>query len=64
MAYGVLAGPPSSAKTLFLEGILDMAKKKNGVYFDGPNTTNRILDVLEQGRPKAICIDELVCTMQ
>ncbi|MGC2684517.1 MAG: AAA family ATPase, partial [Candidatus Nitrosopolaris sp.] len=45
-------------KTLFLLGILDMAGKKS-VYFDGSNTTNRILDVLEQERPTIICIDEL-----
>jgi MoxR-like ATPase len=44
-------------KTFFLLGILDM--RKNGVYFDGSNTTNRILDVLEEERPKIICIDEL-----
>ncbi|MFY9796509.1 MAG: ATP-binding protein, partial [Candidatus Nitrosopolaris sp.] len=50
-------GPPASAKTLFLLGILDM--RKDGVYFDGSNTTNRILDVLEQERPKVVCIDEL-----
>ncbi|MGA9150793.1 MAG: ATP-binding protein, partial [Candidatus Nitrosopolaris sp.] len=50
-------GPPASAKTLFLLGILDM--RKDGVYFDGSNTTNRILDVLEEERPKIICIDEL-----
>ena len=37
-------GPPATAKTLFLLGILDMTK---GVYFDGSNTTNRILNVLE-----------------
>jgi MoxR-like ATPase len=49
-------GPPASAKTLFLLGIL---KSKSGVYFDGSNTTNRILDVLEEKRPKIICIDEL-----
>jgi hypothetical protein len=30
-------GPPASAKTLFLLGILE---SKNGVYFDGINTTN------------------------
>ncbi|MGB6527850.1 MAG: hypothetical protein WBF33_07060 [Candidatus Nitrosopolaris sp.] len=41
-------GPPASAKTLFLL-----------VYFDGSNTTNRILDVLDEKRPKIICIDEL-----
>jgi MoxR-like ATPase len=32
--------------------------RKDGVYFDGSNTTNRILDVLEEERPKIICIDE------
>jgi MoxR-like ATPase len=55
--YNLLfVGPPSSSKTLFLQGILEM---KSGVYFDGSNTTNRILDVLQEGRPKVICIDEL-----
>src|SRR5215469_626908 len=49
-------GPPASAKTLFLLDILD---SKKGVYFDGSNTTNRILDVLEEKMPKIICIDEL-----
>jgi hypothetical protein len=49
-------GPPASAKTLFLLGIIEYEK---GVYFDGSNTTNRILDVLEEKRPKIICIDEL-----
>ncbi|MGA9151330.1 MAG: AAA family ATPase [Candidatus Nitrosopolaris sp.] len=49
-------GPPASAKTVFLLGILECRK---GVYFDGSNTTNRILDVLEENRPKIICIDEL-----
>jgi len=49
-------GPPASAKTLFLLGILE---SKKGVYFDGSNTTNRILDVLKEKRPKIICIDEL-----
>ena len=29
-------GPPASAKTLFLLGILEC---RNGVYFDGSNTT-------------------------
>jgi Holliday junction DNA helicase RuvB len=56
--YNLLfAGPPASAKTLFLLGILDI--RRDGVYFDGSNTTNRILDVLEEERPKIICIDEL-----
>jgi MoxR-like ATPase len=49
-------GPPASAKTLFLLGIMESRK---GVYFDGSNTTNRILDVLEEKRPNIICIDEL-----
>jgi hypothetical protein len=49
-------GPPASAKTLFLLGILE---SKKGVYFGGSNTTNRILDVLEEKRPKIICIEEL-----
>ena len=48
--------PPASAKTLFLLGILE---SKKGVYFDGSNTTNRILDVLAEKRPQIICIDEL-----
>jgi MoxR-like ATPase len=42
----------------FLLGILESRKGK-GVYFDAGNTTNRILDVLEENRPKIICIDEL-----
>jgi MoxR-like ATPase len=33
--------------------------RKNGLYFDGSNTTSRILDVLEEERPRIICIDEL-----
>jgi Holliday junction DNA helicase RuvB len=49
-------GPPASSKTLLLLGILEF---RHEVYFDGSNTTNRILDVLEQERPKVICIDEL-----
>ena len=51
----LLCGPPASAKTLFLLAILGYRK---GVYFDGSNATNRILDVLEEERPKVICIDE------
>ena len=53
----LLVGPPASSKTLFLLGILDI--RKDGAYFDGSNTTSRILDVLEEKRPKIICIDEL-----
>ena len=52
----LFCGPPASSKTLFLLGILECRK---GVYFDGSNTTNRILDVLEEERPRVICVDEL-----
>jgi hypothetical protein len=52
----LLIGPPASSKTLFLLGILEYRK---GVYFDGSNTTNRVLDMLERERPKVICVDEL-----
>src|SRR5215467_11622744 len=55
--YNLLfTGPPASAKTLFLLGVLEL---KHGVYFDGSNTTNIILDVLEEEKPRIICIDEL-----
>jgi MoxR-like ATPase len=33
--------------------------RKDAVYFDCSNTTNRILDVLEEKRPKIILLDEL-----
>jgi AAA+ superfamily predicted ATPase len=57
--YNLLfVGPPASAKTLFLLGILESTRRK-GVYFDGSNATSRILDVLEDKRPKIICLDEL-----
>jgi len=56
--YNLLfVGTPASSKTLFLQEILEI--RKDGVYFDGSNTTNRILDVLEEERSKIICIDEL-----
>jgi holliday junction DNA helicase RuvB len=55
--YNLLfTGPPASAKTVFLLGILEL---KHGVYFDASNTISRILDVLEEDRPRVICIDEL-----
>jgi MoxR-like ATPase len=53
----LLIGPPASSKTLFLLGILDI--RKDAVFFDGSNTTNRILDVLEEKRPKIILLDEI-----
>src|SRR5215831_7037971 len=55
--YNLLfVGLPASAKTFFLLGILE---SKDGVYFDGSNTTNRILDVLDEKRPKIILLDEI-----
>lgn len=53
----LLTGPPASAKTLWPLGIMD--RKKNSVYFDGSNTTNRMLEVLEEERPDIICIDKI-----
>jgi holliday junction DNA helicase RuvB len=52
--YNLLpTGPPASAKTLFLLEIQD----KDSVYFDGSNSTGRILDILEQERPQIILIE-------
>ena len=42
----LLCGPPASSKTLFQNAIIEY--EKDAVYFDGSNTTNRILDVLEE----------------
>jgi hypothetical protein len=44
---------------LLLNNPHPILESKKGVYFDGSNTTNRILNVLEEKRPKIICIDEL-----
>jgi replication-associated recombination protein RarA len=55
-------GPPASAKTMFLEAIIEYAAAHNNipaVYFDATNMTTRMLDVLEQERPRIICIDEI-----
>jgi replication-associated recombination protein RarA len=52
----LLRGEPASSKTLFL---LEVAKQKGAVFLDCTNTTSRILDVLEQERPKIILFDEL-----
>jgi MoxR-like ATPase len=50
-----------AAKTEVVKGavIITDTEFKKGVYFDGSNTTNGMLDVLEEERPKIICIDEL-----
>lgn len=56
--HGILfLGAPACAKTLFLEAVIEEAGQ--GLYFDGTNTTNRILDVLNEERPNIVCIDEL-----
>jgi replication-associated recombination protein RarA len=53
----IFIGAPASGKTLFLEGVMEL--RKDAVYFDATNTTNRILDVLEEKKSKIILIDEL-----
>jgi MoxR-like ATPase len=56
--HGILfVGPPACAKTLFLEAVIEEAGQ--GLYFDGTNTTNKILDVLNDERRGIVCIDEL-----
>jgi replication-associated recombination protein RarA len=50
-------GPPASSKTLFIMGIQEI--RKDAVYFDCSNTTSRILDVLQEERPKIILADEI-----
>jgi len=52
----LLVGQPASCKTQFLMEI--MKAYKDGEYFDGTNTTSRILDILEEKRPKIILLDE------
>jgi hypothetical protein len=47
----LLVGLPACSKTLFLMGTLDICN--DAEYFDGSNTTNRILDVL--GSENLIC---------
>jgi transcriptional regulator with AAA-type ATPase domain len=42
-----------------LASSINSLESRKEVYFDGSNTTNRILDLLEEKRPKIICIDEL-----
>jgi holliday junction DNA helicase RuvB len=53
----LLIGPPGSAKTLFLMEI--ERSRSDAIYFDASNTTNRILQVLEEEQPEIICLDEL-----
>ena len=49
----LLIGQPSSAKTLFLLGII---KARKAVYLD---VYNQSVDMLHKQAPKIICIDEL-----
>lgn len=53
----LLCGPPASSKTLFLLGIKEL--NPDAVYFDGSNTTSRVLGILEEKRPKIILLDEI-----
>jgi ATP-dependent Lon protease len=39
--------------------IMKSCKSKNCVYFDATNTTNRVLQVLEEERPQIVLLDEL-----
>jgi len=55
----IFVGAPASGKTLFLEGIMDIYREKDAVYFDATNMTNNIHDILEEKRPRIICIDEI-----
>jgi holliday junction DNA helicase RuvB len=55
----LLIGPPASSKTMFLLEIMKIYKDKGAQYFDGSNTTSRILDVLKEETPKIICLDEI-----
>ena len=57
-SFNVLfCGTPASSKTQFLMEILKTSK--NCVYFDATNTTNRILQVLQEERPEVVLLDEL-----
>ena len=56
----IFVGAPASGKTLFLDGIMDIYRgREDAVYFDATNMTNKILDILEEKRPRIICIDEI-----
>lgn len=53
----LMVGQPASAKSLFLKAITE-EYRGDVMYFDGTNTTNRILIDMDKRRPKVICIDE------
>src|SRR5215467_3562335 len=54
----LLVGPPASSKTQFLMEIMK-AREGKTVYIDATNTTNRILQVLEEEKPEIVLLDEL-----
>jgi MoxR-like ATPase len=54
----LLIGPPASSTTQFLMEIMK-AREGKTVYFDATNTTNRILQVLEEEKPEIVLLDEL-----
>ena len=57
--YNLLfCGPPASAKTLFLLGILQC---RYGVYFDGLNTTNRIRHLPRYTKERFLDLAVKVC---
>ena len=51
----LLVGPPASSKMQFLMGIIK-ARNSKTVYFDATNTTNRVLQVLEEEKPEIVLI--------
>ena len=53
----LLVGKPASGKSVFLKAINEELHGKC-LFFDGTNTTNRILTDMEARRPKVILIDE------
>ena len=54
----LLVGAPASSKTQFLMEIMK-ARNSKTVYFDATNTTNRVLQVLEEEKPEIVLLDEL-----
>ena len=54
----LLVGAPASSKTQFLMEIMK-AREGKTVCFDANNTTNRVLQVLEEEKPEIVLLDEL-----
>jgi len=53
-------GEPASSMTMFL---MELAKEIGAVYFDCTNTTNKILQALDEERPRIILLDEDATTI-